>query len=280
MHIDWDDLQTVEALVRTGSIVAAARELSLRHSSISRRVDALERALGAPLFLRGTRLRPTQLGLAVAERAGRMRPHALDVGALLEEQRRAREDRLVVTTNDALASLLFGGLRACGFAQRVQVRISESELPLEPGVTDLALRPSHAPGGALRGTRLGKLRLGVFRARAAPRGSTNAWVLPAGNLRSRGSMRWWARVPEDAPAGVECDTLLGIRDACLAGLGRSVLPAMLAVGDPRLVMEEELPGGPPVWLLSAATRRADAPLRRARDSLADALRRAPGVWEA
>ena len=45
MHITWDDLQTVEALVRAGSVVGAARELSLRHSSISRRVDVLERSL-------------------------------------------------------------------------------------------------------------------------------------------------------------------------------------------------------------------------------------------
>ena len=279
MHIAWDDLQTVEALVRTGSVVGAARELSLRHSSISRRIDALERALGVPLFLRGATLRPTPLGLAIAERADRMRPHALDVGALIEEQRRARAGRIVITTNEVLASLLFGALRTCGFTQRVQARISESELALEPGVTDLALRPSHTPGGALRGQQLGRLRLGVFRARATPQ-DLAAWVLPSANLRTRSSMRWWKAVPEDAEALVECDTLLGIRDACVAGLGRSVLPALLAEGDPRLVLEEELPGGPPVWLLSAATRRADAALRRARESLVEALRSAPGVWEA
>ena len=279
MHITWDDLQTVESLVRTGSVVGAARELSLRHSSISRRVDALERALGAPLFLRGARLRPTPLGLAIAERAGRMRPHALDVSVLLEEQRRARAGQLVITTNEVLAPLLFGALRTSGLTQRVQVRISESELALEPGVTDLALRPSHTPGGALRGQQLGRLRLGVFRARSAKRDAV-AWVLPSGSLRARASMRWWKAVPADAEALVECDTLLGIRDACVAGLGRSVLPALLAEGDPRLLLEEELPGGPPVWLLSAATRRADAALRRARESLSEALRRAPGAWEA
>jgi len=277
MHIPWDDLQTVEALVRTGSVVGAARELSLRHSSISRRVDALERQLGAPLFLRGARLRPTPLALSIAERAGRMRLHAQDVEALLEEQQRARAGRLVITTNEVLASLLFGALRESPLAQRVQVRISESELALEPGVTDLALRPSHTPGGALRGQRLGRLRLGVFRGRAAG-GNATAWVLPSASLRGRASMRWWKQVPEDAEARVECDSLLGLRDACVAGLGRCVLPALLAEGDPRLVLEEELPGGPPVWLLSAATRRADVTLRQARESLSEALRRAPGVW--
>jgi DNA-binding transcriptional LysR family regulator len=277
MHISWDDLQTVEALVRTGSVVGAARELSLRHSSISRRVDALERSLGAPLFLRGARLRPTPLGLSIAERAARMRTHAQDIDAFLEEQERARAGRLVITTNDVLAPLLFGALRVCDFTQRVQVRISESELALEPGVTDLALRPSHTPGGSLRGQRLGRLRLGVFHARSVREGAV--WIQPSASLRARASMRWWKVVPEDAASLVECDTLLGLRDACVAGLGRSVLPALLAEGDPRLLLEQELPGGPPVWLLSAATRRSDTALRRIRESLSEALRRAPGAWE-
>lgn len=277
MHLSWSDLQTVEALVRTGSVVGAARELSLRHTSISRRVAALERALGAPLFLRGARLRPTPLGVAIAERAAGMRGHAEDVYALLEEQERARAGRLVITTNDVLTSLLFTALRSCALARQVQVRVSESELALEPGVTDLALRPTHTPGGALRGQRLGRLRLGIFRASGAQHESTR-WVLPSRSLRSRASMRWWKLVPTDGSGSIECDSLLGIRDACVAGLGRSVLPALLAQGDPRLSLEREVPGGPPLWLLSAATRRADEGLRKAKDALADALRRSPGVW--
>lgn len=279
MHISWEELQTVEALVRTGSVVGAARELLLQHSTVSRRVDAVERRLGAPLFVRGARLKPTPLGVAVAERAARMRAQAQDVDALLEAHRRERAGRLVVTTNEVLAPLLFGALRESDIEPLVQVRISESELELEPGVTDLALRPSHTPGGALRGRQLGRLRLGVYRGRMVDPGSA-LWVRPSQSLRARASMRWWKRVPEDAEARVECDSLLGIRDACVAGLGRCVLPALLAEGDPRLVLEEELTGGPPVWLLSAATRRSDAALRRARTSLAAALRRAPGAWEA
>lgn len=277
MHLSWNDLQTVEALVRTGSVVGAARELSLRHTSISRRIDALERALGAPLFLRGPRLRPTPMALAIAERASGMRGLAVDVDTFLDAQQRLRTGRLVVTTNDVLAPLLFDALGRCELGVRVEARISESELALEPGVTDLALRPSEAPGGALRGQRLGRLLLGVYRAREADK-ATPTWVLPSESLRRRASMRWWRTVPTDAPARVECDTLLGIRDACVAGLGRSVLPALLGGQDPRLTLEREVPGGPPVWLLSAATRRSEPALRRAKDMLSEALRETPGVW--
>ena len=279
MHMTWNDLQTVEALVRHGSVVAAARELDLRHTSISRRIDALEKSLGAPLSLRGPRLRPTPLALLIAEPAATMRGHAQQIDALVEEQRRAQEGHLVITTNDVLASLLFSALSTAAIAPRVQVRISESELPLEPGVTDLALRPSHSPGGGLRGIRLGRIRLGIYRS-GSTRPGPDLWVLPTEDLRARASMRWWKAVPKNAEASIECNSLLGLRDACVAGLGRCVLPALLAEGDPRLVLDEEVPGGTPLWLLSASTRRADTTLRRAKTALASALRNAPGVWAA
>ena len=72
MHIDWSGLQTVEALVRLGGVQAAAAELGLRHTSISRRVAALEASLGVPLFTRGARLKATPMARALAQRAGEL----------------------------------------------------------------------------------------------------------------------------------------------------------------------------------------------------------------
>lgn len=276
MHISWDDLQTLEALVRTGSVVAAAGELALTHTSVSRRIEALERSLGASLFLRGARLRPTPLARAIAERAGAMRAGALDVQALIEGERRLEAGRVVITTNEVLARLLFGALaRVAMEGLRFEILISDTERELEPGVTDLALRPSHTPGGSLRGQRLGSLRMGVFRAVGSEEAS---WILPAPGLRERTSMRWWSVIPRDAPSRVTCDSLLGIRDACLAGLGRCVLPSFLAEGESRLEAVQELEVGTPVWLLSPATRRPGSGERRLRTALGAALRAIPGTW--
>lgn len=278
MELTWNDLQTIEALVRTGSLVEAARELSLQHSTVSRRIEAIERALGAPLFLRGTRLTPTNLGRSVAERAARMRGHALDVDALLEEVQRDREGITVITTNDVLASLLFGALRGHAFDGRVQVRISDAELKLAPGSVDLALRPSHTPGGSLKGQRLGRLRIGIWKS-SDTSSATERWVLPSRSLRERMSQPWWRAIPADADGVIECDSLLGIRDACVAGLGKAVLPAFLGMGDGRLLLEEEVRGGTPVWLLSSATRTSHKRVAALRRALFDALRELPGVWE-
>ena len=56
MHrVDWDRLQAFLAVARTGRVSAAARRLDVEHTTISRRLAALESELGVPLFYRTTR---------------------------------------------------------------------------------------------------------------------------------------------------------------------------------------------------------------------------------
>ncbi|AKU92700.1 LysR family transcriptional regulator [Vulgatibacter incomptus] len=270
MHASWDDIRTIEALVRTGSLAAAARELSLRHTTVSRRVEALERSLGMQLFLRGARLRPTPMALSIAERASEMRSRAHEIEGLVERERRRGEGRLVVTTNEVLSPLLFGALRAAALDVQVDVVVTDIERELEPGVTDLALRPSFAPGGSLRGQSLGRLRLGIYRTRHA----REEWILPSESLRSRASMRWWSAIPDDASSRLTCDSLFAMREACVAGLGRCVIPSFLAEGDSRLERVREVEGGTPVWLLSPPARGSSPSMR----ALAAALRAIPGAW--
>jgi DNA-binding transcriptional LysR family regulator len=49
----WDDLRILLAVHRRGSFFAAAASLHVATSTVARRIDALERALGRPVVLRG-----------------------------------------------------------------------------------------------------------------------------------------------------------------------------------------------------------------------------------
>lgn len=72
---DWDLHRTFLAVLREGSLSAAARALGLTQPTVSRHIDALEAAMGLTLFLR------TQRGLAPTEAALELGPYAETMAA-------------------------------------------------------------------------------------------------------------------------------------------------------------------------------------------------------
>ena len=50
--MDWDNLHYFLELSRTGKLTAAARRLGVNYTTVARRVQALEKSLDAPLFMR------------------------------------------------------------------------------------------------------------------------------------------------------------------------------------------------------------------------------------
>ncbi len=71
--IDWDDFRFVLAIVRGGSVSAAAKQLAVDHATVIRRVDRLEGHLSAKLFdRRKTGYLLTEAGQRVADSAEAM----------------------------------------------------------------------------------------------------------------------------------------------------------------------------------------------------------------
>jgi DNA-binding transcriptional LysR family regulator len=67
---DWSLYRSFLSVARTGSLSAAAREGGLTQPTVGRHIDALEKALGVPLFTR------SQHGLTPTEAALELRPYA------------------------------------------------------------------------------------------------------------------------------------------------------------------------------------------------------------
>ena len=51
-RMDWDHLRYFFALAQTGTLVGAARTLGVEHTTVARRIQALEQQLGHPVFVR------------------------------------------------------------------------------------------------------------------------------------------------------------------------------------------------------------------------------------
>ncbi len=88
-ELDWSDLRYALAVGNTGGLAAAARQLGVNHTTVLRRLDALEQRLGARLFERARQgYQPTEAGALVLDQARRMADQAEEI-----ERRVAGRDR-------------------------------------------------------------------------------------------------------------------------------------------------------------------------------------------
>lgn len=76
--INWNDLRYVLALAREGSMSGAGRALSVEHTTVARRISALEKQLGSRLFDR------LPNGYVMTQVAEKLYPHAVSMEELIQ----------------------------------------------------------------------------------------------------------------------------------------------------------------------------------------------------
>jgi len=103
--LDWDDLRFFLAIVRTGSLSAAARELRVTQSTVGRRLASLENGLGTRLLHRTPEgYVPTLAGEAILSQAERIEAEALAVERMVGGRDALLEGVVRVTAVETLAS--------------------------------------------------------------------------------------------------------------------------------------------------------------------------------
>ncbi|WP_164660867.1 LysR family transcriptional regulator [Tropicibacter sp. Alg240-R139] len=159
MKAEWDDLKTVLAVARGGTLAAAAKRLGLNYTTVARRIQRAEAALGVSLFHRlPDGYRATDVGQLVAERAATMDQQADGLFRALRGRDQTLRGRLVLTA----PQLLIGPHVAPVLEQfstlhpdvEVLLRATNDLLDLNRREADLAIRISRTPGDTLLGLRL------------------------------------------------------------------------------------------------------------------------------
>jgi LysR family glycine cleavage system transcriptional activator len=149
-------LRAFEAVARRLSFRAAAEDLHLTQSAISRQIRALEDELGAPLFLRGTRhVELTGAGTVLLQSVAPMMDR---LDATVRQIRLARGRRSVSLTTFASFASLWLIPRLQAFQRDhpdIDIRVSASDAiaDLDDPELDMAIRychPDDAPPGAVR----------------------------------------------------------------------------------------------------------------------------------
>jgi DNA-binding transcriptional LysR family regulator len=293
---DWNDLRSFLAIARTGSLQGAARALGVNHSTVFRRLNALEARLGVRLFNRSAR------GYALTV-AGE---HMLASAELVENEIVGLERRLIggdvrlsgvlrVTTTDTLMHGLLGRhLRAFQEAYpaiELELITGNALFDLSKREADVALRPSRHPGDAMVGRRLAGIAVALYgargylaeRGRPASSGGLAGHTLITGDasLGHLPATRWLAeRSPAGAPS-LRCNSWLSQLAAARAALGLAALPCFLADPEPALI--RVLPPQPALagelWLVTHPDLRRTARVRAFMDAIARSIRRDRALLE-
>ncbi|QPF71945.1 LysR family transcriptional regulator [Roseateles sp. DAIF2] len=258
------DLALLLALVRGGSLTAAAQLVGMDASTVFRGVQRAEKLTGQRLFERSrTGYRATELGLRLAQ-------HAEGIEAELEAARGAvrQDDGAAVsgtvrisTTDTLLHGLLMPvlpPLLAAHSGLRIELSARNELVSLTQREADIALRATNKPPPHLVGRALGTIRSAVFgaaggsarRRGGAPDLAGRPWLAVDDALPEHPSVRWRRRHLPQVQPRLLLNSVHSVAEGVAAGLGIGILPLFLG-GRGLRALSEPLPEcDNQLWLLT------------------------------
>jgi DNA-binding transcriptional LysR family regulator len=283
--LDWNDLRTVLAVARAGSLAGAARALELRHSTVFRRIEQAERRLGSRLFERSrSGWSPNPQGEAVARAAADMESAALGAERAISGADARLEGTIRIATSELLAGHLLLPLLRPFLAEHpgieIECDVSNRNVDLTRREADLALRATPQPPDTLVGRRIGSMRYAVYAAKpligkrqSAPVLSELPWVGFDERIAHFQIAQWFRRALPDVRPRLRLDSMSALMKAAAAGIGAVLLPTFAAAQEPALVRVTEEIDGPEMglWLLSHPDVRGNARVRALAAHLAQAV---------
>lgn len=298
--LDWDDLRHALAIGAAGSLAGAARALGVNHTTVLRRLDALEAHLGSRLFERQRRgYQPTEAGLALLEQARHMAARADEVERQVLGRDRELTGALRVTTAFVLMDHLlpqpladfaraYPGIEVEVVENAVLVDLSsrQADNPQAWGrrEADVAVRLSGQVAEHLVGRQLGMTQCRVYALRGAaglPQSVTSLdmlareapWVAFERDASARIYDQWLHQRLAHANVRVRVDIFNAKAAMLRTGIGVGVLPTFMEARHPELVAVSEPIAelAQPVWLLTHPDLRQTARVRAFMQFVGDAL---------
>jgi DNA-binding transcriptional LysR family regulator len=247
-RLDWNDLRYFLAVARSGTLAGAARMLGVKHSTVSRRLTALEGAISAALLVRNeTGVQLTPLGESLVPRAEAVERavQELQAGAM------AQGGRIRVAVPTGFMGLftpqlpeLIAELRRKFPGTSLEFLSAIQPVDLTKGEADLAIRVGPVTDETLVARKIGEAGWSLFAspdylarrpAPADPRDLSGHDVLGFNpEFAGLPGAKWIA----EHGAGANIVLLhRGIEDlvaSAVAGLGLAVLPCLAGDREPRL----------------------------------------------
>jgi DNA-binding transcriptional LysR family regulator len=272
--LSWDEFRLVKSIAEARSLVGAAEALGVNHSTVFRRLAAVESAVGARLFERSRAgYEPTSAGEEMIALAVTMAESVLEF-----ERRVAGRDvkptgELSVTTPESIGQHFMPAIVAQFQAQNpgivVELILSNQALNLTRRDADIAIRLTNDPPESLVGRRICTGRFGVYGRRdlAAEPGSeaidSVAFIGFSDTFGPAPSRRWIEDNVRPERLVAKANSAHCLLQMALQGFGATLLPCFLGDRHPDLTrigyLLPELDQG--LWMLTHSDLRRSARVR-------------------
>jgi len=242
----WDEFRLVKSIAEARSLVGAAERLGVNHSTVFRRLAAVETAVGARLFERSRAgYEPTSAGEEMIALAATMAESVLEF-----ERRVAGRDvnptgELSVTTSEAIGQHFMPAIVAQFQAQNpgivVELILADQSLNLSRRDADIAIRLTNDPPESLVGRRICTGRWALYYRRdliaklgAQPIDSLT-FIGFGDNFGPTPGQRWIeANVPPERLIA-KANSAYCLMQFALLGFGAALLPCFLGDRAPELM---------------------------------------------
>lgn len=287
--MDWDDLRYFLAIAKAGSLGGAARLLGVHHSSVYRRLEAVERHAGVRLFDRqraGYRLTPQ--GDILADAAGRMEAELLSAERQVLGSDLKLSGTIRVSTSELLGLyFLPGAFRE--FIERfpevkLDVSINNRLADLSRRDADVAIRGTYKPPQNLVGRRVAPMPYCAYAHRSLlgrdkqPRALERYDWIGFDEPVSKNPLAYWLhREVPGARCRLTYDSVAAVRESLAAGLGAAVLPCFVGDRVDNVVRIGKVQADPDfgMWVLTHRDLRRSARIRAFMRWMGDAIAASP-----
>lgn len=263
MKVDWDHLQFFLVLARAKTLTNAARIIGVEHSTVSRRIQALELALGMPLFRReATGYELTMEGLALVPRVEQMEQAFLQI----EKPNLPLQGHVRIGTPEGFGTAFLAQLLAELSKQYPLLTIDLIPVPkmikLSHREADIVISIDRPKSGPYIITRLTDYCLKIYGSKGYLE-STQAikkledlknhqFVNYIDDLIYSPELYCLERLPLQLNANFRSSSILAQQVAVSAGAGLAILPKFLAENKPELkqVLQNEVRFIHTFWMLT------------------------------
>lgn len=286
---DLNDLRFFLSVAQSGSLSGAASRLGVTHTTVSRRIVALEQSLNARLVERtanGYSLTAAGKDILAAAEAVDQQAWSIENMVSGDEERVSGVVRLTVSS----------GLGNCWLADKtaefrreypkieLEILINTEIMDLLRREADVALRVGLPGSDELVGQKLGQVSCGLFAAQSyidahgEPRClkdvAHHRVVESIGGIADLAQSREFRRFLNPANVALSANSLMSLLSAARLGLGIVALPSYMIGNEHTLcrLLPDEFDVRLDLWLLTHPDLRYTARIRVVRDFLIDRVR--------